>query len=113
MTLELALAGVPMAVAYRVSPFETWLRFVVKVPSIVLPNLVLGDNAVPEFLQDACTAEALAAALVPLLGDTEARRAQRDAFARLDRLMRIAPGSTPSREAARLVLAAARSRGGA
>lgn len=107
VTLELALAGVPMAVAYRVSPFETWLRFVVKVPSIVLPNLILGENAIPEFLQQACTAEALSAALVPLLGDTPERAAQTAAFARLDAAMRIAPGSTPSAEAASRVLAAA------
>ena len=108
VTLELALAGVPMAVAYRVSPFETWLRFVVKVPSIVLPNLILGENAIPEFLQQACTAEALSAALVPLLGDTPERAAQWEAFARLDAAMRIAPGSTPSAEAASRVLAAVR-----
>lgn len=106
VTLELALAGVPMAVAYRVSPFETWLRFVVKVPSIVLPNLILGENAVPEFLQGACTAEALALAIVPLLRDTPARAAQCAAFARLDGLMSIAASSTPSRQAAEQVLAA-------
>ncbi len=110
VTLELALSGVPMAVAYRVSPLETWLRFVVKVPSIVLPNLILGDNAIPEFLQDACTADALAAALLPLLGDTPARAAQVAAFARLDAAMRIAPGATPSAEAARIVLATADAR---
>jgi lipid-A-disaccharide synthase len=109
VTLELALSGVPMAVAYRVSPLETWLRFVVKVPSIVLPNLILGDNAFPEFLQGACTAEALAAAVLPLMGDTPARAAQLAAFARLDGAMRIAPGSTPSAEAARIVLAASSS----
>ncbi len=107
VTLELALSGVPMVVAYRVSPFETWLRYVVKVPSIVLPNLILGDNAIPEYIQEASTAEALADALLPLLGNTPARAAQLAAFARLDRLMRIAPGSTPSREAARMVVAAA------
>jgi lipid-A-disaccharide synthase len=107
VTLELALAGVPMVVAYRVSPFETWLRFVVNVPSIVLPNLILGENAIPEFIQDASTPQALAAALIPLLGDTPARAAQLAAFARLDERMRIAHDSTPSREAAELVLATA------
>lgn len=106
VTLELALSGVPMVVAYRVSPLETWLRFVVKVPSIVLPNLILGDNAIPEYLQEAATPEALATALLPLLGDTPARAAQLAAFARLDRRMQIAPGSTPSQEAATHVLAA-------
>ncbi len=76
----------------------------------MLPNLILGDNAIPEFLQDACTADALAAALLPLLGDTPARAAQVAAFARLDAAMRIAPGATPSGEAARIVLAAADAR---
>lgn len=108
VTLELALSGVPMVVAYRVSPLETWLRFVVKVPSIVLPNLVLGENAIPEFIQGACVPGALSDCLVPLLGDTPARAAQLAAFARLDALMRIAPGSTPSREAAAAVLATTR-----
>jgi len=107
VTLELALSGVPMAVAYKVSPFETWLRFVVKVPSIVLPNLILGHNAIPEFLQGACTPEALADAVVPLFGDTPARAAQLAAFARLDAAMRIAPGSTPSQESAAIVVSLA------
>ncbi len=107
VTLELALAGVPLVVAYKVSPFETWLRFVVKVPSIVLPNLILGQNIIPEFLQDACTPEALADAVVPLFGDTPARAAQLAGFARLDAAMRIAPGSTPSQEAAAIVLSLA------
>ncbi|MGI3903888.1 MAG: lipid-A-disaccharide synthase [Janthinobacterium lividum] len=107
VTLELALSSVPMIVAYRVSPFETWLRFVVKVPSIVLPNLILGENAIPEFIQEASTPEALATALVPLLADTPARAEQLAAFVRLDVRMQVASGSTPSREAARLVLEAA------
>ena len=47
VTLELALSGVPMVVGYKVSPLETWLRFVVKVPSIVLPNLILGEEYHP------------------------------------------------------------------
>ena len=70
----------------------------------MLPNLNLGENAVPEFFQDACTPDALATALLPLLGDTPARTAQLAAFARLDALTGIAPGSTPSREAAGVVL---------
>ena len=36
-----------------------------RVPSIVLPNLILGDNAIPEFLQGASKAEALASAVLP------------------------------------------------
>ena len=56
VTLELALAGVPMVAAYRVSWLEAVVaRRMVKVSSVILPNLVLGENVVPEFMQQACT----------------------------------------------------------
>jgi len=42
VSLELALAGVPMAIAYRIEPLLRPLRFLVRVPSIVLANLILG-----------------------------------------------------------------------
>lgn len=104
VTLELALAGVPMVVAYRVSRVEELLRFVVTAPSIVLPNLILGDRSIPELLQHDCTPQALADALIPLLGDTPARAAQLAALQRLDALMRLDDGDTPSARAARIVL---------
>ena len=104
VTLELALAGVPTVVAYRVAPFETWLKYVVKVPSIVLPNLVLGERAVPEFIQHDCTPGNLADALAPLLAGGAARERQVAAFARLDGLMRLEAGDVPSARAAAIVL---------
>jgi lipid-A-disaccharide synthase len=104
VTLELALSGVPLVVAYRVSPAETWLKYVVKVPSIVLPNLILGHNAVPEFIQDACTPDRLADALAPLVTGGAERDAQRAAMADLDRLMALDPHETPSGRAAAMVL---------
>ena len=104
VTLELALSGVPMVVAYKVSPLETWLKYVVKVPSIVLPNLILGRNAIPEFLQDACTPDQLAVALLPLLADSADRQKQVDAFASLETLMRLPGGRRPSDEAAELAV---------
>lgn len=113
VTLELALAGVPMVVAYRVSPIETLLRYVVRVSSIVLPNIVLGENAIPEFLQDDCTPENLAGALTPLVTGGPARDAQLAALARLDGLMRLPEGEAPSERAARIVLETARGRSAA
>jgi lipid-A-disaccharide synthase len=68
----------------------------------VLTNLVLGDKTVPEFMQDDCTPENLAAGLRPLLADTPQRRVQVDAFHRLEDLMRIDEDS-PSARAARIV----------
>jgi lipid-A-disaccharide synthase len=110
-TLELALAGVPMVAAYKVSLVEAIVgRLLIHAPSAILANLVLGKNVVPEFLQRDCTADRLAAALVLLLGDTPERRRQIEAFGRLDDLMEIGK-ATPSAHAASLVLGAVGSRG--
>ena len=106
VTLELALAGVPLVVAYKVASIETLLRYVVKVPSIVLPNLVLGERVIPELLQRACTPAALAAALEEIVSDGKARAAQCEGFDRLDALMRLDGGEQPSHRAARIVLEA-------
>ena len=76
-TLELALAGVPMAAAYKVPLIEELVgRLLITAPSAILANLILGENVVPEFLQRDCTPEKLAAALLPLLADTPQRRRQ-------------------------------------
>ena len=104
VTLELALSGVPTVVAYKVSKVEEQLKYLITVSSIVLPNLILGENAIPEFLQKDANAETLSHALLPLLGDTPERAAQMQAFARLDDLMRLPDGS-PSDKAAEIVLA--------
>lgn len=104
VTLELALAQVPMVVAYRVSRVEALGRFLVTASSIVLPNLILGEKAIPEYVQENCTVPALVDALSPLVNDGPARAAQMAALARLDGLMRLEEGDTPSARAARLVL---------
>jgi len=103
-TLELAVAGVPMIAAYKVSLVEELIaRLLIDVPSVILANLVLGENVVPEFLQRDCTAERLAGALLPLLSDTEERRRQVEGFARLDGIMEIGRAA-PSDRAASVVL---------
>jgi lipid-A-disaccharide synthase len=100
-TLELALAGVPMVAAYRVSLVEELAaRLLLNVPSVILANLVLGENAVPEFLQRDCTAQRLVEALIPLMTDTPERRRQIEAFARLDSIMEIGKASPSDRAAA-------------
>ena len=105
--LELALSGVPMVAAYRLAAVEaTIIRRLIRVPSVILANLVLEHNVVPEFLQDSCTPDRLAAALVPLLSDTPARRRQLDAFSRLDGILEIGR-VVPSVKAAEIVVAVA------
>lgn len=102
-TLELALADVPMAVAYKVAPIEWPLRILVSVDSIVLPNLVLGERLVPEFLQGRATPTALAAALEPLIRDGVERGAQRRGLAKVREHI-LAAGDSPSARAAERIL---------
>ena len=103
-TLELALAGVPTVAAYKVSAAEAWIaRRLIRVPSVILANLVLDEPVVPEFLQEECTVERLTSALLPLIGNTPQRLRQLTAFARLDASMEIG-AVVPSRRAADIVL---------
>lgn len=103
VTLELALAGTPMVVGYRVDRLAAQLRHLVKVHSVVLANLVLEENAFPEYLQENCTPEKMADAIEPLLRDTPESRAQLAALARIPQRMLI-DGATPSDLAADIVL---------
>ena len=104
VTLELALAGVPMVAAYKVGAVEAWiLRRAIRGSSVILANLVIGENVVPEFLQQDCTAAKLAPALRDILGDSPLRRRQTEAFAGLDAIMSTG-GQPPSARAADIVL---------
>lgn len=77
-TLETALFGTPLVVLYRTGWINHALaRRFVRIPRIGLPNIVAGEEVVPELLQDALTPDALVAALAPWLDDPEANRAQR------------------------------------
>ena len=115
VTLELALAGVPMVIAYRSDIVAKALRRFIEAQwslplrAFGLSNLILGAKASPEFLNRDTTPQALSAALVPLLADTPERRAQEAAFARLGQLMALDTG-TPSSHAAGVVIETARAR---
>ena len=106
VTLELALAGVPTVAAYRVPLIEEVIARLAglraRLTSVILANLVIGENVIPEFLQRDCTPQALAAALLPLLSDTPERARQVEAFGRLDRIMAI--DGAPSIKAAAIVV---------
>jgi lipid-A-disaccharide synthase len=115
VTLELALAGIPTVAAYRMSPLEAFIvlklvRLLARLPSVILANLVLGENVIPEFLQSDCTPERLAEALLPLLSDTPQRQRQIAAFGRLDAIMAIG-SEAPSDKAAAIVLDVAQQHG--
>ena len=113
VTLELALAGVPMVAAYRVGAVEAWImQRMIQSNSVILANLVVGENVVPEFVQQDCTSKKLLPALRDVLADTPLRRRQLEAFAKLDTIMSTG-GQPPSARAAEIVLAAMRKARGA
>jgi len=106
VTLELALAQVPMVVAYRVEPWmEPVLRWLLTIPSIVLPNLILNKSVIPEFYQNDVRAEILAPQLEKLMTSQTAREAQLDGFMKLQRMMQLPDGKKPAEAAAERVLA--------
>jgi lipid-A-disaccharide synthase len=104
-TLELALAGVPMAVTYRVNPMTAVLaRRMIKVPHVAMVNLLAQRALVPELLQNDCTPAKLRAVVRDLLTDEDAAAAQRAGFASVMRSLR-APTGLPADAAALEVLA--------
>ena len=108
VTLELALAGVPMVTAYRTGAVEAWIVIrAINVKSVILANLVVGENVVPEFLQQDCTPEKLTPALRDVLDDSPLRRRQVEAFAGIDNIMSTG-NQPPGARAADIVLATLR-----
>jgi lipid-A-disaccharide synthase len=104
-TLELALAGVPMAVTYRVNPLTAAIaRRLIRVPYVAMVNLLARRALVPELLQGDCRPDRLAATLARLLTDPAAVAAQKEGFADVLNSLR-APVGTPAEAAAREVLA--------
>jgi lipid-A-disaccharide synthase len=108
VTLELALAGVPMVAAYRTGAMEAFiLRRAIRVTSVILANLVVGENVVPEFLQENCRSERLVPAMRDVLSDSAMRKKQIESFARIDTIMSTGD-QPPSVRAADIVLATMR-----
>ncbi len=105
-SLEVALAGVPMAVGYRVNPLTAAVvRRLITVRHASIVNLLADAAIIPEYLQERCTPALLAAELVRLLGDPAAAAAQRSGCARVLGALRPPGGATPSAAAADAVLA--------
>jgi lipid-A-disaccharide synthase len=104
-SLEMAVAGVPHVIAYRINPVTAWIvERLARVPFASLVNLLSERQVVPEFLQRFATPEAIAAALERLMTDDAAAGEQRSGLgAVLDRLH--PPGLAPSAAAAETVLA--------
>jgi lipid-A-disaccharide synthase len=94
-TLEAALAGVPMVIAYRTHPATYRLaRRLVRVEHVGLANLVAGWRMAPELLQDHVTPAALAERLLPLVDEGPARQKALTGLASVREKLRLDGPST-------------------
>ena len=90
-TLEGMLAKRPMVVAYKVAPLTHAIvkrLGLLKVDRYALPNVLAGDDVVPELMQDDCTPRALADAVLAWFRDATAREALAPRFRDLHRQLR-------------------------
>ena len=101
-TVQAALHDKPMVVVYRLSSLEYTLgRPFVKVDTFAMVNLIAGTRIVPELIQDAFTAEAVAGEAVSMLTDVSRTAQIRQGLASV-RAKLGGPGA--SRRAAQAVL---------
>jgi len=81
-TLETALFGKPMVIAYRMPATSAWImRKMGTLTFVGLPNILAGEALVPELLQQDATPERLAEALLDMLNDRPRCDRLRERFA--------------------------------
>jgi lipid-A-disaccharide synthase len=89
--LEALLAHRPMVVGYRVAPLTHFIARrlgLLKIDRVSLPNVLADAPLVPELLQDDCTPDKLAAALLPYFRDPAAAAALEPHFRTIHALLR-------------------------
>lgn len=110
VTVELAFAGTPAVVTYKLPRLEGRLaRFLVNSPYASAVNFAAGEEIMPECILERCRPEILADALAPLLRDPALRRAQAARIRAVARTLSV-PGRKPSAIAAETVLRIIRER---
>ena len=106
-TSELALAGTPAVVGYRIdAPSYALIKSMLKTPWVSLVNVEAGEMLMPELLQSACTPQRLASVSEPWLRDPALASAA-GARAQAAAIRLKGRADDPAREAARAVLAEA------
>ena len=102
--LELAYAGVPHIICYKVNPITAFvIKLLVKIKHVHLANILLDRKVVPELLQDECIPETVAQHAEDLLQDDDLRNRQIDAFKELDVKLGCKEEQTPSQKAAKFI----------
>lgn len=102
-TLELALIGLPMVVAYKTQWIVSFIRFLIPVKSIVLANIIHGGFPIKELFQWNCNGKKIANEIIPLLEESHERITQLAALDDISKKM-YTKDNNPSREAAKIVM---------
>lgn len=105
VTLEVAAAGVPMVMFYKVNKVTAWIvKRLIKISQVNLLNIISGKSIIPEFIQDACTPQALSHAILPLLKDKNLRQQQVAEASTTLNALRLPFGESPNSKAAKSVV---------
>jgi lipid-A-disaccharide synthase len=112
VTTEVALAGVPVVVAYRLGPVTyAVLKRLIRTRFITLFNIAAQAFVAPELVQDDCNGPALAREVAMRLDDPALRRSQVEAqSAALEKMGRGGPDPSEAAADAVLEVLAARTR---
>lgn len=102
--LELALAGVPNVIGYKMNPLTSWVaRRLIKIRHVNLVNILLKKDVVPEHILEFCTVENLHRSLTELFRSEQNRQAQIDQFHEAMILLGLG-GVAPGARAADVIL---------
>lgn len=102
--LELAYAGVPHVIAYKMNPLTAMaVRMLIQIEHAHLANILLDRVVVPEFIQSRCTAFNITKEMMGLIRYEEKRTVQKQAFAEIESLLKPLLEASPSRKAASFI----------
>ena len=103
VALELAIAGVPHIVGYKVSPFSAWLvKHFLHIQFVNLSNIILGREIIPEVLQERCIPVNIALYIQGLLNKDSWYEKQIEGFAKVRQLLGMGE-QTPSERACEII----------
>lgn len=103
VALELAIAGVPHIVGYKVSPFSAWLvKHFLHIQFVNLSNIILGREIIPEVLQERCIPVNIALYIQGLLNKDSWYEKQVEGFTKVRQLLGMGE-QTPSERACEII----------
>ena len=104
VTMEGVFAKTPLVVAYKIAPLSYLvMKRLVNVRHIAMPNVLAGNELVPEFLQSAVTAQALADGILDWLGNKRRVREYETQCVEMHQSLRQGSAALAAAEVLRLI----------